>query len=124
MPIYSRFYEKDFTKHYTDIMYNWEWTDYNDFLEKYGWATNLEAYASWMTVMTYFHCVGTLLKRKRIDPTLVDDLIQTTTVLFWEKIESIVKELRKRLNFPRAYWAVEYLYDEMKRMEQLATASR
>ena len=119
MPVFSRFYETEFTKHWNNIMYNWEWKNYDDFMERYDLRANLENMASWSTVTFFFQVVGTLLKRKRIDPTLVSDLMQTATVRYWEKIEPVIKEMRKQLNFPRLVWAAEYLYSEMKRMEQL-----
>lgn len=124
MPIYSRYQEKDFNKHWIDIMFKWEFEDYDDYMKKYGFIVNPEAHSSYLTVAEYFNCIGFLLKRKRLDLMLVDDLMRAMTINFWEKFESIIKEARKREPYPRLMHGAEYLYNEMKRREQLDTASR
>ena len=57
MPIYMQYYEKDFLKNYRDIVSNWEWSDYNDFMEKYGPNTNPEAFAAASNVLVFFHAI-------------------------------------------------------------------
>jgi hypothetical protein len=75
MSIYSRYREKEFMKYWLDIVSNGEWKDYDDYMGKYGWRVNLEAHSSFLDVAMFFQSVGVLLKRKRIDLILVDDLI-------------------------------------------------
>jgi hypothetical protein len=127
IPIYSRFHEKEFQKLALDIRTNWEWKDYTDFMDKYG-PTNLEAWASFWTVTGFFHTIGSLLKRKRIDPIIVDDLMQTYIIQYWEQVRLLIKEWRNQFNYPRMAWGAdyprmawgaEYLYNESKKRQKL-----
>jgi len=42
-----------------------EWTDIDDFMEKYGLENNPEAYSNWMSVASFFHGIGILVKKGR-----------------------------------------------------------
>ena len=121
MPIYSHFYDQDFLKPYHDIIYNWEWKDAEDFSKKYGYKSNLDTAGQYSSVLNYFRCVGSLVQRNQIEPELVSDLMQTNVILFWEMIEPLVNEWR--ISYPDMTWqnSFEYLYHEMKRMEQQNT---
>jgi hypothetical protein len=114
MPIYSRFQEKDFMRQFSDITNIWDWTDFDDFSEKYGPNTNPEAYSSWLMVLTYFEGVGVLVKRKLIDPYLVDDLMSGLIIRLWEKSKSYIIGVRKLRKWPQFAEYVEYLYNEIK----------
>jgi hypothetical protein len=118
LPVYTKFQDKEFMRDLTDIRRNWEWEDPDDFYEKYG-SKNAEARGQWHSVVNYFHCVGSLIKRDELDVDLVSDLMQSTSVLFWEEIEPIVKDARTFRAFPRYLHSFEYLYDVMKKREQL-----
>jgi len=62
--------------------------------------------------------VGVLVKRKLIDVTLVDDRMAVSIIWYWQNVEPIIKEFRKRGNWPRAWEWIEYLYNEMQKREQ------
>jgi hypothetical protein len=38
-------------------------------------------------------------------------------IRFWEKIEPISKEMRRRFNLPKMDEKIEYLYNEMKKRQ-------
>jgi hypothetical protein len=116
LPVYTRFQEKEFMKDYCDILFNWEWKDWNDFQEKYG--GNLEAIGQWASVTSYFHCVGSLIMRNELDTDLVSDLMQNTSIMLWEKVEPIVNSYRVSLDHPRYVQGYEYLYNMMKERAQ------
>ena len=94
-------------------LYTWTWTDYDDFIEKYGEANNPEANALFQELGNWFEGIGVLIKRKLIDPAFVDDLMSGTTLLGWETFGSLVRERRVRDNLPFYYEFWEYLYDEV-----------
>ena len=71
MPIYSRFQEKEFSKHLMDFLYNWEWESPEDFMEKYG-LENLEDLSSFLSIGAFYHSVGALLMNDQIDMKLVN----------------------------------------------------
>ena len=117
MPIYSRWYQKEFMGPMLEVMYKWEWKEYDDFNEKYG-LQDLDAYTSWLTVATYLGGIGVLVKRKLIDPTIVDDLMSGTILGFWEKSEDYVKSVRELRNWPQFAEWVEYLYNEIRQIAE------
>ena len=116
MQIYDHYYREDFLIDENEILFHWEWKDFEDFWQKYGPETNPKAFSKWDSVGTYFRGVGVLVKRKLIDPDLVDELMGTSIILHWEKSGPIMKEFRERY-WPHAYEWFEYLYNEMKKRE-------
>ncbi len=82
MSIYTRYQEKEYWMHWLNVVMNWKFTDYDDYMNKYGWTTNIEAHSSLLNVAMFFHSVGVLLRRNRIDLTLVEDLMLDGTVRF------------------------------------------
>ena len=117
MPIYSHFYDQDFLKPLHDIIYNWEWKDAEDWGNKYGYNTNLDAAGQFSSIMHYFRCVGSLLQRNQLEPELVFDLMHRQVIRFWERIEPLVTEWRIINPSTSVFDTSEYLYNEMKRME-------
>jgi hypothetical protein len=115
--IYNYYYSEHFLSNESEIIFGWNWKDFDDFWQKYGPSTNAEAFAKWDSVGTYFKGVGVLLKRKLIDLDLVDELMGTSIRLYWEKSSSIVKEIRARL-WPHAYEWLEYLYNELQKRDK------
>ena len=91
----------------------WTWTDYDDFIKKYGAANNPEAYTLFQELATWYEGIGVLIKRNLIDPAFVDDLMSGDTLWGWETFGSLVRERRVRNNIPFYYEFWEYLYDEV-----------
>jgi len=117
MQIYDHYYTEDFLGDENEILFKWKWKDFDDFWQKYGPETNVEAFNKWDSLETYFKGVGVLVKRKLIDLDLVKDLMGTSIILHWEKSGSIIKEFRRRY-WPHAYQWYEYLYNEIQEREQ------
>ena len=117
MDLYNHYYSKETMRDESEVIFQWEWKDFEDFWKKYGPETNVEAFTKWDSLETYIKGVGVLVRRKLIDPDLVKDLMGTSIILHWEKFGSVIKEIRRRY-WPHAYEWFEYLYDEMKKREQ------
>ena len=114
MYMYDRWSDPEFMKHYYEIM-EWNWTDYDDFWERYGASKNPDTYLHFSTIGRFFEGVGVLVKRELVDPLLVDDLMSGHVLRFWERFgESIIKEYQVRANSPTYYEFVEYLYSVIK----------
>ena len=92
----------------------WKWENYDDYINKYGPESNPEAYIMYRKVFGFFEGVGVLVRRRLIDPSLVDDLMSGAIVQYWERFESILLERRRRLNWPQVGEQIEYLYNEVK----------
>ena len=104
----------------------WAWTDYDDFIQKYGVTNNPDAYSSFQKLGAWYEGIGVLIKRKLIDPTFVDDLMSGVILWGWETFGSIVREHRVRENMPFYFEFWEYLYEEIsaiahKQHPELAT---
>jgi hypothetical protein len=87
-------------------------------MKKYGPKTNPKAWHSSGSVAAFFEGIGVLVYQNLIDVELVAELMSRHVIRFWEKMEPISKEMRRRLNLPRVDEKIEYLYDEMKKREQ------
>jgi len=114
MQIYDRFNDKEFQKQWAEIMYIFAWGDYDDWAKKYSPFENLDAFASRISIGSYFEGIGVLVKRRLIDPTLVGDLLSSHLILYWEKYGPLLKEARKRMNVPGIGEWQEYLYNQIK----------
>jgi len=112
MQIFGNFHQTEFFNKYTDIL-TWKWNDYDDFIQKYGAKTNPKAWYSLGSVGAFFEGIGVLVHRQLIDVDLVAELMSRHILLFWEKIQPISLEMRKRLQLP-VDMRLEYLYNEIK----------
>jgi hypothetical protein len=122
MQIYDHFYNEDFLNKLNEVIYRWEWKDFDDFWHKYGPSANAEAFAKWDSVGTYFKGIGVLLKKNLVDLDLVDELMGTSIRKYWEKTSPIVKEIRAQ--WPHSLEGVEYLYNELQKREQKLQQSK
>ena len=113
MYMYEKVSSPEFSKHWY-IIRLWEFTDYDDLMERDGDKKNPDLYLSFSTVGKYFEGIGILVKRGLIDVSLVDDMMSGYILNFWEQFgESFIKIMRVRQPFPAAYEWVEYLYNEV-----------
>jgi hypothetical protein len=113
MPIYSTYYSDDFIRARSEIM-KWKWDEFNDYMAKYSYEANPDAYIMYRKVFGYFEGLGVLVRRGLIDPSLVDDLMSGAIVSYWEKFRSFVLEYRERMDWPQVGEQIEYLYNEIK----------
>jgi hypothetical protein len=118
MQIYAEYYNEDFLTDLNEVLFSWNYKDFDDFWQKYGPLANPKAFAKFDAVGCYFKGIGVLLKKNLIDLNLVDELMGTSIRRFWEKFESYIKEFRVR-EWPRSMQGVEYLYNELKKIEKL-----
>ena len=114
MEIYDRYNQRELAKAIEDIHHNWEWEDYDDFEEKYGPKTNIDAWTSMIIQARFFDGIGVLVEKGLLDINIVKDLMGGTIIWNWETLESIYKENRKRLKRPDLWSCWEKLYQEIK----------
>ena len=113
MPIYSTYYNDEFIKAFQEVT-TWNYTDYNDYMKKYSYAANPEAYMQYRKVFGYLEGLGVLVRRKLIDPSLVDDLMSGAVIITWEKLKPYILESSKRRNWPQIGEQIEYLYEKIR----------
>lgn len=116
MQIFSRQYDVE-QRRSLYIIENIEYENLDDFLEKYGPETNPDVYFRGSSLGTYFEGVGVLVKRKLIDPSMVDDLMSGRIIDYWEANRRWVLEMRERTGDYEMIEHVEYLYDVIKSIQ-------
>ena len=116
MQIFSRQYEID-QRRSIHLIQSMEYDGFDDFMDKYGIENNPDAWLRMSSLGTYFEGVGVLVKRKLVDPTMVDDLMSGRIVDYWETIGPMTLEYRKRTGDYEAYEHVEYLYNVIKSIQ-------
>ena len=122
MRLYDRYSSIEFRDTITKMM-QWTWTDYDDFVNKYGKVVNPDAWNAFITMQNYFEGVGVLVYRQLIDLSLVDDLLWNITTYFWEKFGPVMTEARKHSTLPelgkqRLFDHTEWLYNRIRTMQQ------
>ena len=120
--LYNQLTSREFQTMYSDIVYKFQWDDYEDWLSKYGPDTNPEAWASFNSVGSFFDGIGVLIHRKLIDIQLVDDLMSSGVIWLWEKTEPIIKERRLRRKRPQIWEWLEYLYYRIRENDGVVLA--
>jgi len=114
---------KDFMRRMVDVMYYQDYSDYEDWREKYGPSTNPDAYVDWFHVTTTFQGLGYLVQNKVLDLETLSQFVRPRGVVsLWDSIKPINDVHRERSN-PAAYDSFEYLANELRtlleqRMEQ------
>ena len=110
MKLFSQFGSREYQESWQQIM-NSEIKDYGDLVKKHGLAN------VWEVVML-FEGMGTLVHRRLVDISVVDDLVSGPIKSTWEKMMPIIESYRKQANQPQFCEWFEYLSNEMQKREQ------
>jgi len=97
MQIYMRYIESDLFSENLFKLFAREWTNFDDYVEKYGFAGlkgNQPDGGDLNKMMTFYEGISVLLKRQMIDISLVYELMPTNVTALWGKYESLIKEIR------------------------------
>ena len=94
-------------------LFQQDWKTYEEWVEKYGMKNNPKAALIYFKLDTFFEGIGVLVKRKLVDPWLVDEFMSSDIISYWEKMRPVAEGIRKQQG--RETWAEnsEYLYDEV-----------
>jgi hypothetical protein len=94
-----------------------EWKDYDDYSERYSQENTPEVLTAFTSVFAFFDSVGTLVKKKLIDISLVDGLLANSIIITWKRCESLVKGDREYFQRPNLWEDFEYIYKELTKRE-------
>jgi xanthosine utilization system XapX-like protein len=115
MRMYTSWVSEELTKPWLKV-WNLEFTDYDDFKKKYGaYLSDNPENAALLSVLNSFLTMGLLLQKKIVDLEILSHLPVSMT---WNKVRPIVEGVRKETNDPNWYKEFEYLYNEVKKIEQ------
>jgi hypothetical protein len=120
MRMYTSWVSEELTKPWLKV-WNLEFKDYDDFKRKYGpYLSDNPENAALLSVINSFLVMGLLLQKKLVDPEILSHL---PVFITWNKVKPIVEGVRKETNDPGWYEEFEYLYNELKRREQVGAKS-
>ncbi len=114
MQTYNKFTDREFQRNFQEIVFQWEWDDYDDFWEKYGPETNSEESSKRGSVLSYFEGLGVFVEQGLIDIELVSRLCSGNIVRCWEKFGPLLEEYTRRSGSPYHYEYMGWLYNELK----------
>ena len=100
-----------------ELMHQWEWKDYDDFMEKYSLPNNLEAHAKWTHYFSSLEGLGILLRKGLIDADLIYSTQYGSIIMIWERFLPIIEIWRETVG-SHLYEDPEFLYNEMVRMRK------
>ncbi len=106
----------EFTRTFQELFYDWSWTDYDDFMKKYGLGS-LDSRTKMTIVFGFFEGLGIMVRRGLISVDLVYEFNYNSLIGFWEKYSEIVGDLRQHFGSPQFYEPIEWLYGEMKKLQ-------
>jgi hypothetical protein len=98
-----------------ELMHQWDWEDYDDFMDKYALPNNLEAHAKWTHYFSSLEGLGILLRKGLIDSDLIYSTQYGSIIMIWERFFPIIEVWRETAG-SHLYEDPEFLYNEMIRM--------
>jgi hypothetical protein len=124
MELYDASRETEFQRTMAEVLYQYEWSDYDDFLHKYGPKTNVDAWAKIQSVTQYFEGIGVMVRTDSVSLNQVHQLLANPIMDVWEKLDDVILERRKRESNPTIYRAFEDLYYAMKNYQPQGTSKQ
>ena len=97
-----------------ELVFSWEWSDYEDFKSKYSPDASLEQWNKFTSVLVLFEGIGLLVSKGLVEPNYVNALMGVRMCWFWEKYEQVLMELRKEWDVPAFSEWYEYLYKKTR----------
>ena len=92
-----------------------EFSDYDDFIEKYGMDTDFSAWMDFLMVFNQFEEYGVYLKEGFLDIRFVVLLTGGMILTLRERFMDVIREHRIRHNYPRFMIEAEYLMNNVKK---------
>lgn len=93
----------------TEILWVWQWEDFDDYWVKYSPRGNPEANVTRRAARNYYVSLATMIRKGDLDLELLYELNPSGVTRYWEKIGPIAYEFRKRNDYPDYLESVEYL---------------
>ena len=88
----------------------WEWTDFDDFMTRYGPEENPEDHASWDRMIYYFEGIGLMVKQGLVNPDTVFELLGLVTLFLWDKYHPLLLQMRENVGVPTVWQNQEEIF--------------
>ena len=116
MQVYNRVTESDIINNYFNIMET-KFQNYDEFKQKI--LDDPIKLRSLYSIAAFYEGIGVLVKDGLVDIRFVAKLTAGAIRQFWEKLEPVIGETRRSLEYPRLLGETEYLYKYL--MKYMAT---
>ena len=93
----------------TEILWVWEWKDFDDYWAKYSPRGNPEANVTRMIARNYYMALAAMVRNDDLNIELLYELNPSGVTRYWEKMGPIAQEFRRRNDYPDYLEPVEYL---------------
>ena len=118
MGLYETYRNPDFALAWGEVMEQ-EYTDFEDYWQKYGSDVNRKAWNKWQTVARAFNGMGVLLRRGMVDIDLVEELLANIVFISWYKMGPIVLGFREYTTHQNEGKGKSTKYEQMSGFEYL-----
>ena len=110
--------DERFSRAVSDILWRWQWTDYDDYWSKYSPLKDPEANVTRRLARDYYVGLASLVRSGAASIEQIYELNPTGVTRYWEKMGPIAREFRRRNDYPDYLEPVEYLADEIERLRE------
>jgi hypothetical protein len=107
-----------FSRAVSDILWRWQWTDYDDYWSKYSPQSNPEANVTRRLARDYYVGLASLVRSGAASVEMVYELNPSGVTRYWEKMVPIAREFRRRNEYPDYLEPVEYLAGEFDKLRK------
>lgn len=110
--------DEKFNRAVTDILWRWQWTDYDDYWSKYSPRNDPDANVTRHLTRDYYVGLASLVRSGAASIEQVYELNPSGVTRYWEKIGPIAREFRQRNEYPDYLEPVEYLANEIGKLRE------
>jgi len=100
MVLYDHYNSIDYKKQAGNMYFQWEWSDVDEFMERYGPDGDADNYAVFSSVTSFYDGIGVLVKNGLVDANLVSDIMSGSITRLWETFEPAIRGVRERYEWP------------------------
>jgi hypothetical protein len=93
----------------TEVLWVWEWEDFDDYWAKYSPKKNPDANVTRRVARNYYVALATMVRKGDLDIEHLYELNPSGVTRYWEKMGPIAQEFRRRNDYPDYLESVEYL---------------
>jgi hypothetical protein len=110
--------DEKFSRAITDILWRWQWTDYDDYWSKYSPRSDPDANVTRRLARDYYVGLASLVRSGAASIEQVYELNPSGVTRYWEKMGPIAREFRRRNEYPEYLEPVEYLAKEIEKLRE------
>lgn len=108
--------DEKFSRAITEILWRWQWTDYDDYWSKYSPRSDPDANVTRRLARDYYVGLASLVRSGAATVEQIYELNPSGVTRYWKKIGPIVREFRERNGYLDYLEPVEYLADEIEKL--------